>query len=53
MACYAGLQGIPSGLTKSTGHPNTVDSKKLEHGCRMIYGGVPSFCGLGSEDAMF
>ena len=25
----------------------TVDSKKLEHGCRMIYAGVPSFFGFG------
>ena len=24
--------------------------KKLEHGCRMIYAGFPSFFGLGSED---
>ena len=23
---------------------------KLEHGCRMIYAGVPSFCGLRLED---
>ena len=29
---------------------NTVDSQKLEHGCRMIYAGVPSFFGLGLED---
>ena len=28
----------------------TVDSKKLEHGCRMIHAGVPSFCGLRLED---
>ena len=28
----------------------TVDSNTLEHGCRMIYAGVPSFFGLGSED---
>ena len=27
-----------------------VDSKKLEHGCRMIHAGFPSFCGLGLED---
>ena len=24
-----------------------VDFKKLEHGCRMIYAGCPSFFGLG------
>ena len=29
---------------------STVDSKKLEHGCRMIYAGVTSFFGLGLED---
>ena len=28
----------------------TVDSKKLEHGCRMIYSGFPSFSGLGLDD---
>ena len=27
----------------------TVDSKKLEHGCSMIYAGFPSFLGLGLE----
>ena len=27
----------------------TVDSKKLEHGCRMIYAGFPSSFGLGLE----
>ena len=25
MACYVALQGILSGLTKSTHHPSTVD----------------------------
>ena len=25
----------------------TVDSKKLEHGCRLIYAGFPSIFGLG------
>ena len=30
---------------------HTVDSKKLEHGCRMIHIGFPSFFGLGLEDA--
>ena len=28
----------------------TADSKKLEHVCRLIYAGFPSFCGLGLED---
>ena len=28
----------------------TVGSKKLKHGCRMIYAGCPSFFGLGWED---
>ena len=28
----------------------TVDSKKLEHGCRMIFAGLPPFCRLGLED---
>ena len=28
----------------------TVVSKKLEHGCRMIYDGFPFFFGLGLED---
>ena len=28
----------------------TVNSKKLEHGCRMIYAGSASFCCLGLED---
>ena len=28
----------------------TVDSNGLEHGCRMMYAGFPSFFGLGSED---
>ena len=27
-----------------------VDSNSLEHGCRMVYAGVPSFSALGSED---
>ena len=27
-----------------------VDSKMLEHGCRVIYAGFPSFFGLGLED---
>ena len=26
-----------------------VDSKKLEHGCRMVYADCPSFLGLGLE----
>ena len=25
----------------------TGDSNKLEHGCRMVYGGCPSFFGFG------
>ena len=28
----------------------TADFKKLEHGCRMIYAGVPSSFALGLED---
>ena len=28
----------------------TVDSKKLEHGFRLIYAGVPSVFGLGLDD---
>ena len=31
----------------------TVDSKKLEHGCRLLYAGRPSFFGLGLEDGGF
>ena len=27
-----------------------VDSKKLEHGCKMIYAGFASFFGLALED---
>ena len=29
---------------------DTVDSKELEHGCRLIYAGIPSFFVLGLED---
>ena len=29
---------------------NTVDSNKLEHACKVIYAGFPSFFGLGLED---
>ena len=29
----------------------TEDSKKLEHGCRVICAGVPSSFGLGLEDS--
>ena len=28
----------------------TLDSKQLEHGCRMIYADFPSFSGLRLED---
>ena len=28
----------------------SVDSKTSEHGCRLIYAGVPSFLGLGLTD---
>ena len=28
----------------------TVDSNKLEHGCRLIYAGIPSLFGLGLQD---
>ena len=28
----------------------TVDSNKLEHGCRFFYAGCPSFFGLGLKD---
>ena len=36
---------------KTTGLRNpTVDSKKLEHGWRMIHAGFPSFFGLGLEE---
>ena len=31
-------------------HTYTVDSKQLEHGCRMVYAGFPSFFGLGLEE---
>ena len=31
-------------------HTPTVDSNNLEHGCRTILVGCPSFFGLGSED---
>ena len=29
---------------------STADSKKLEHGWRMIYAGVPFLCSMGLED---
>ena len=31
-------------------HKHTVDSTKLECGCRMVCAGVPSFFGFGLED---
>ena len=46
----------PSPRTGRLGDPihailmTLLDSKKLEHGCRMMYAGVPSFFGLGLED---
>ena len=39
----------PEALRESTRSP-PVDSKKLEHGCRMIHAGFPSLFALGLED---
>ena len=34
----------------ASGGKFTGDCEKLEHGCKMIFAGFPSFCGLGLED---
>ena len=53
------IQGPPLQLFKDSLHPNigtrclsTVNSKKLERRCKMIYAGVPSFLGLGWRTVM-
>ena len=47
-------RGMVQSLFRALLHPKplgfqecTVDSKKLEHGCRKIYAGFPSFLGFG------
>ena len=39
------------GCIQGVGDRLTVDSKQLEHLCRMICASVPSFFGLGLEDS--
>ena len=46
-ACELPFGGL--GALRSGGCGSTVDSNKLEHGCRMIYAGSPSFFDLGFE----
>ena len=31
---------------------STVGSNRLEHGCRLMYDGIPSLLGLGFEDSL-
>ena len=40
MACYGGLEGILTGLTKSTDHPSSWNKKPQNIGCL----GPPGFC---------
>ena len=47
--CFSWLM-LGKGREKSILETATVDSKKFEHGCRMICAGFPSVFGLGLED---
>ena len=41
---------IDSSIDMDTITDTDIDSRKLEHGCRMIYAGVPLVFGVGLED---
>ena len=58
MACYLGLYGILSGLTKSTDHPSTTDPKSqwqfLTYRCRervMLALGLDSWDSTSAQES--